>query len=97
MIINSVMLKLKNNDERTISKVKEQLLSMKGNIDVLDDIFVKSNIIRKDPNFDIFFSTKFKKMGDFNAYLTHPLHIKVSKNIGGNIESSASVCYESDE
>lgn len=96
MITNNVMLKLKNKDDESISKVKEELWSMNGNIGVLSDIIVKSNIFKGSSNFDIFFSTKFKSMDDYDAYLVHPLHIKVSENIGSNIESSASVCYKSD-
>jgi hypothetical protein len=91
MIVNNVMLKLKNRDDDNISNVKAELLSMKGNIDVLNDIVVASNINKEDPNFDIFFSTKFESVQDYQTYLVHPLHIKVSKNIGSNIESTASI------
>lgn len=97
MIVNNVMLKLKNSDENSISKVKEELLSMKGNIEVLNDIKVGSSIIKENPNFDIFFSTKFESMDDYEAYLVHPLHIQVSKNIGDNIQSNASVLCKEDE
>lgn len=97
MIVNNVMLKLKNNDEKTLSKVKEELMSMNGSVDVLKDIKVETNVLKKEANFDIFFQTKFDSMKDFEAYLTHPKHLKVSESIGSNIESSASVCSNSDE
>ncbi|MTK63663.1 MAG: Dabb family protein [Methanobacterium sp.] len=97
MIINNVMLKLKNSDSETVSNVKNELLTMKGKVDVLKDIQVHTDILKQDPNFDIFFQTKFASMKDFDAYKIHPKHIKVTEKIGGNIASSASVCARSNE
>ena len=96
MIINNAMLKLKDRDDESISKVKEELLSMKGNIEVLHDIKVELNIREGESNFDILFITMFESMTDFDSYLAHPVHVKVSQNIGSNIEQSAAVCFESD-
>ncbi|MEL7669558.1 Dabb family protein [Methanobacterium sp.] len=95
MITNNVMLKLKDNNNKIISNVKEELLSMKGNIEFLKDITVELNIREGASNFDILFVTTFESMADFDAYLTHPVHVKVSQNIGSNIEESAAVCFES--
>ncbi|MGB9978176.1 Dabb family protein [Methanobacterium sp.] len=95
MIINNAMLKLKERDDESILKVKEELLSMKGNIEVLHDINVELNIREGESNFDILFITLFESMADFDAYLTHPVHVKVSQNIGSNIEQNAAVCFES--
>ena len=97
MITNNVLLKLKNSDDESVSKVKEELLSMNGNIEVLNDIIVGTNINKENPNFDIFFSTKFESMDDYDTYLVDPLHIKVSENIGSNIKSIASILVRLDE
>jgi hypothetical protein len=35
-------------------------------------------------------------MADMEAYLTDPVHVEVSRYIGGVIEAGASVCYESE-
>jgi predicted CopG family antitoxin len=96
MIINNVMLKLKDNNEDAVLKVKEELLSMKDSIEFLNDIIVELNTRKGESNFDILFITMFESMTDFDSYITHPVHVKVSQNIGSNIEQNASVCFESD-
>lgn len=44
MIINNLLLKLKNRDAVMIKQAQEVLLSMKGKIEVLQDIQVEVNI-----------------------------------------------------
>jgi Stress responsive A/B Barrel Domain. len=96
LIINNVMLKLKNNTEEAVLKVKEELLSMKDSIEFLNDIIVELNTREGESNFDILFITMFESTADFDSYITHPVHVKVSQNIGNNIEQSAAVYFESD-
>ena len=90
------MLKLKDNTEEAVLKVKEELLSMKDSIEFLNDIIVELNTREGESNFDILFITMFESTEDFDSYIVHPVHVKVSQNIGSNIEQSAAVCFESD-
>ncbi len=88
------MLKLKNRSDESILKVEEELLSMRGNIEGLQDIRVELNIRKVESNFDMMLITKFETMEDCEAYIVHPFHLNVLDNIGSNVESSAVVCYE---
>ena len=93
MIINSVMLKLKN-QESEIKKVNDALLSMKGKIGVLKDIQVEMNIRQGAASYDLVFFTKFDSLDDMDVYINDPVHQGVGKLIGNMIESQAAVCYE---
>ena len=92
MIVNTMLLKLKNRDDETILNVKEELLSMKGNVEVLRDVKVEPNIREGEVNYDLLVTTVFDSMEDFNAYVVDPFHVKVSQIIGDQIEKIAVVC-----
>lgn len=94
MIVNNLMLKLKNRDDETIRKVKEELLSMRGNVDVLKGIKVEQNVREGEVNYDLLVTTEFESMEDFDAYTVHPFHVKVSENIGSYIQEIAAVCFK---
>jgi hypothetical protein len=93
MIINSVMLKLKNRDSE-IQKVNDALLSMKGKIGVLKDIQVETNIRQGAASYDLIFFTKFESLDDMDEYINDPIHQGVGKLIDIMIEFQATVCYE---
>jgi len=93
MIINSVMLKLKNRDS-DIQKVYNALLSMKGSIGVLQDIQVEMNIRQGAASYDLIFFTKFNSPEDMDLYINDPIHQGVGKLIGNMIEAQTAVCYE---
>ncbi len=82
MIVNNVLLKLKNPDSGNVSEAQSALLSMKGKIDVLLDIQVEKNIRPEEAAYDVLFITKFASMEDLDAYLAHPVHLEVAKYIG---------------
>ena len=94
MIVNNVMLKLKNRDSE-IQKVYDALLSMKGRISVLKDIRAETNIRQGAGSYDLIFFTEFNSPEDMDAYINDPVHQGVGKLIGNMIESQAAVCYES--
>lgn len=94
MIVNNLLLKLKNRDTENIKKTQEVLLSMKGKIEVLLDIQAELNIRPSQAACDIILITKFASMEDMNAYLVHPAHLEVGKFIGNVLDTQASVCYE---
>ena len=93
MIINNLLLKLKNRDIDNIKKTQEVLLSMRGKIDVLIDIQAEINIRPGESNYDIILITKFASLEDLDKYLIHPNHLEVAKFIGSVLDTQASVCY----
>ncbi|NRY59231.1 Dabb family protein [Clostridium beijerinckii] len=93
MIINNLLLKLKNRDIDSIKKTQEILLSMRGKIDVLIDIQAEINIRPGESNYDIILITKFASLEDLDKYLIHPNHLEVAKFIGSVLDTQASVCY----
>ncbi|MCI1581046.1 MAG: Dabb family protein [Clostridium beijerinckii] len=93
MVINNLLLKLKNRDADSIKKTQEVLLSMRGKIDVLIDIQAEINIRPGESNYDIILITKFASLKDLDKYLIHPNHLEVAKFIGSVLDTQASVCY----
>ena len=94
MIVNNLLLKLKNKDTDTIKKTQEVLLSLKGKIEVLLDIQVEINIRPGQSNYDIILITKFASLEDLDKYLVHPKHLEVAEFIGSVLDTQASVCYK---
>lgn len=94
MIINNLLLKLRNKDADSIKKTQEILLSMKGKIEVLIDIQAEINIRPGKSNYDIILITKFASLEDLDKYLIHPKHLEVAKFISSVIDTQASVCYK---
>lgn len=94
MIINNLLLKLKNKDAENIKKTQEVLLSMKGKIEVLLDIQTEVNIRPSQTAYDLILITKFASLEDLDAYLAHPAHLEVAKFIVSVLDTQASVCYE---
>lgn len=95
MIINNLLLKLKDRNCENIVKIRDRLLSMRGRIEFLRDLKVEVDIRHGKSSYDIILITEFASMEEFDAYLIHPVHIEVSKYIEGELETGAAVCYES--
>ncbi len=93
MITNNLLIKLKNNDQESIEKARNTLLSMKGKIESLKDIRVEADV--RKGNYDIMLITKYDSLEGLDAYLIDPVHVEVAKYIGSVLESQASLCYES--
>lgn len=94
MIVNNLLLKLKNREPENIKKTQGVLLGMKEKIEVLLDIQAELNIRPSQTAYDIILITKFASMEDMNSYLAHPVHLEVAKFIGNVLDTQASVCYE---
>jgi len=97
MIVNNLLIKLKERDNENIAKARDALLSMKGKIEVLRDVQVEVDIRHGPSSYDIMLITKFETMKDLDSYLIHPLHVEVSRYISTVLGSGASLCYESKE
>lgn len=95
MVTNNLLIKLKTRNGESVARAKEVLLSMKGKIDVLNGIQVETDIRNSESSYDLLLITHFTSMEDMETYLIDPVHVEVSKYIGGVIEAGVSVCYES--
>lgn len=93
MIINNVLLKLKERSPENIEKARNVLLSMNGKIETLRDLKVEVDV--RQGQYDIMLITKYDSMEDLDAYLIHPAHLEVGKYIASVLESQSSLCYES--
>ncbi|MDF2986178.1 MAG: Dabb family protein [Eubacterium sp.] len=93
MIINNLLLRLKERDSEGILKARDTLLSMKGKIGVLVDLQAEVNIRAGGSAYDIILITKFSSMEDLDAYLVHPVHVEAAKYIGSVVDIQAAVCY----
>jgi hypothetical protein len=95
MIINTLLIKLKDRDKVSIAKARDVLLSMRGKISALRDIQVQTNIRLGALSYDLLLITQFDSMQDLDAYLADPVHVEVAKYIVSAWETAAAVCYES--
>lgn len=95
MITNNLLLKLKERTSENITQTRNMLLSMEGKIEYLRTIKVEIDVRHGASSYDMILITQFASMEDFDAYLTHPVHVEVSKFIGTVLETGAAVCYES--
>ncbi len=94
MVVNNLLLKLKNKDTDSLKQTQDTLLSMKGKIEVLLDIQAEVNIRPSQTTYDLILITKFASLEDMDRYLDHPVHIEVAKFIVSVLDTQASVCYE---
>lgn len=95
MITNHLLLKLRNANSENISSATEALRGMEGRIEYLRALDVHTDIGRGPSSYDILMVAGYDSMQDFEAYLTHPVHVEVATYIGTLLEHAASVCYES--
>jgi hypothetical protein len=94
MILNHLMLKLKTKNADTLAKVKNILLSMQGKIPPLRKLRVEADMRHGDSSYDLLLIAEFDSMQDFDAYLVHPVHRDVARDIAGHLEAIAAVCFE---
>jgi hypothetical protein len=94
MIVNTVLLKLKDRNADKVKEAQAVLLGMKGKIDVLLDLKVEESIRPEQTTYDLLLITKYASLEDLDAYLTHPVHLEVAKYIGGVLDIQVSFCYE---
>lgn len=94
MIINNLLIKLKEQNNEIFEETRTALLGMKGKIEVLRDVQVEVDIRHGESSYDILLITKFASMEDMDAYLVHPVHVEVSKYILKVMETGAAVCYK---
>lgn len=94
MIVNHLLLKLKDRTSENINMAADVLRSMQGKIEPLRGLQVETDIRRGEKSYDILLVARFNSMKDFDAYLAHPVHVEVATYIAGVLDQGASVCYE---
>ncbi len=97
MITNHLLLRLKDSNSENISRALEVLRGMEGRIEYLRAIKVHTDILHSPSSYDILMVAQYDSIQDFNAYLTHPVHVEVATYIGTVVDQVASVCYESNQ
>jgi hypothetical protein len=74
MVKHIVFFKLKDKSQAHCEIVREKLLTMKNNIEVLQDIEVGINFADEERAYDLALLTAFKNREDLNTYAKHPFH-----------------------
>lgn len=92
MIVNHLLLKLKDRSPEQIERIRTVLLGMRGQIDVLLEIQAEANVRPGPSAYDLILITKFASLADMDEYLIHPAHLDVAQLIGPALETQASVC-----
>ncbi len=77
MVRHIVFFKLPDNSSNKIEELKEMLLSMKGEIEVLRDLEVGVNFSNSPRAFDLALVTDFDSREDLKIYATHPKHLPI--------------------
>ncbi len=93
MVKHIVFIKLENPTQKAKEELKERLMSMKDEIDLLKGIEVGLNFSQEDRAYDIALLTDFESEEDLKEYATHPYHLKVIEYIKGVAVSSKVVDY----
>ncbi|AIQ47746.1 stress protein [Paenibacillus sp. FSL R7-0273] len=94
MIVNHLLLKLKDRSPENLERIQTALLSMRGRIDVLLDAQAEINVRPSPSAYDLILITRFASLADMEEYLIHPAHQEVAGLIGTALETQASVCCE---
>jgi hypothetical protein len=94
MVVNNLLLKLKERDTESIDKAATVLRGLKGNIPVLIESHVETDINAGKSGYDIILINTFASAEDMQIYINHPVHVKVAEYITAAIETAASLCYE---
>ena len=77
MVKHIVFFKLTDNSDKNKELVKKKLLSLQGEVDVLQNIEVGINFTDEDRAYDIALLTDFKNEDDLKTYANHPCHLEI--------------------
>jgi hypothetical protein len=94
MIVNNLLIKLKDGSKEKLEEAKNVLSGLRGNIPVLLDSRVETDINAGKSSYDIMLINSFNSPDDLQTYLDHPVHMKVAEYITPALEKAASLCYE---
>ena len=74
MVKHIVFFKLKDNSSVNCEVIKERLLTMRENIEVLKNIEVGINFADEERAYDLALLTDFEREKDLTIYAQHPIH-----------------------
>jgi hypothetical protein len=94
MLVNNLLIKLKDSSKENVEEARKVLLGLKGTIPVLLDSHVEVDINASKSAYDIMLINRFNAPEDLPVYLNHPVHVKVAEYIILVMEKAASLCYE---
>jgi hypothetical protein len=94
MIKHIVFFKLENSSEDQKKAVKERLMSLKENVEVLKHIEVGINFSNEDRAYDLALLTDFESEEDLGIYAKDPYHQEVIAYIKSVATSSKVVDYK---
>jgi hypothetical protein len=94
MIVNNLLIKLKDSSMEKVEEAKHVLLGLRGNIPVLLDSHVEVDINAGNSSYDIMLINTFNSPEDMQTYLSHPVHAKVAEYVAQAMKQAASLCYE---
>jgi hypothetical protein len=94
MIVHNLLLKLQDRSSESSAKVKDLLLTLNGNVEVIRTLKVGVDIRRAESSYDVALIAAFDTKADYEAYLVHPFHVEVGNKLKSTIAAAASVCFE---
>ena len=74
-----ICIKLIDNSEEHTNKVRELLLSMKGRVPMLEDIWVGTDFLHSERSFDVVMVADLTDKSVLDAYQNDPYHAGVVK------------------
>ncbi len=95
MVRHIVFFKLPDNSKDKIQELKNMLLSMKGEVEVLKNIEVGINFSQSPRAFDLALIADFETKEDLKKYSTHPKHLPIIDFIRKSGIETKVVDYES--
>jgi hypothetical protein len=94
MIVNNLIIKLKNRTTEDIAMVRDLLLSLDGRIPELLSVEVKTDVRGPEKSdYDLMMISKFNSLEDFAVYLGHPVHVAVANRLNEAMASACSLRY----
>ena len=94
MVVNNLLIRLKQRDPASVAQAAAALQKLRGQIPVLLESRVETDVKGSAAGYDIMLINTFPTAGDIQAYLEHPVHVEAAAYITQVIDQSASFCYE---
>ncbi len=94
MVKHIVFFKLKNRDAKAAEELREKLLSLKNEIDLIRDIEVGINFKESERAYDLALITTFDDEAALQRYATHPYHLEVIDYIKTVVSDSKVVDFK---
>ena len=94
MITHIALIKLVHANAETIEVAKKILSGLEGKIPQLRHLEIGVNIVQSYRSYDLSLVARFDSLEGLQAYLNHPTHVEVVKNLQGVRRSTITVDYE---